>query len=69
MFGMESITHRDEVSSEPGIVLDGLVGFRLGSLEVDLSVVDIGVLGGGVVAPDDDVLHLVRGHATAHRHL
>lgn len=61
--------HRDEVSSEPGFVLDGVVGGRLGAVEVDLGVVDVGVLGGGVVPPDDDVLHFVGGHAATHRHL
>lgn len=61
--------HRDEVSFEPGIVLHGGVGVLLGALDVDLGVVDVGVLGGGVVPPDDDVLHAVRGHLATHRHL
>lgn len=38
-------------------------------MDVDLGVVDVGVLGGGVVPPDDDVLHFVGGHAATHRHL
>lgn len=61
--------HRDEVSSEPGFVLDGVVHGRLGAVDVDLGVVDVGVLGGGVVPPDDDVLHFVGGDAATHRHL
>lgn len=62
-------THRDEVSPEPGVVLDSLVSVRLGPVDVDLGMVHIRVLGGGVVAPDDDVLNLVRGHTAAYRHL
>lgn len=64
-----SSTHRDEVSSEPGVVLDDLVGSHLAALDGDLGVVDVGVLGGGVVSPDDDVLHVIGGNATTHRHL
>ena len=64
-----SSTHRDEVSSEPGVVLDDLVGSHLAALDGDLGVVDVGVLGGGVVSPDDDVLHVVGGNAATHRHL
>lgn len=62
-------THRDEVPLEPGFVLHGVVRRHLGAVDVDLGVVDVGVLGGGVVAPDDDVLHFVGGDAAAHRHL
>lgn len=61
--------HRDEVSSEPGVVLDDLVGSHLAALDGDLGVVDVGVLGGGVVSPDDDVFHVVGGNAATHRHL
>lgn len=64
-----SSTHRDEVSSEPGVVLDDLVGSHLAALDGDLGVVDVGVLGGGVVSPDDDVLHVIGGNAATHRHL
>ena len=48
----------DEVALEPGgvhLAVDGLA--------VDGGVVDIGVHGGGVVTPDDDVLDLVGGDA------
>lgn len=61
--------HRDEVPPQPRLVLDGVVHVLLGALDVDLGVVDVGVLGGGVVPPDDDVLHFVGGDAASHRHL
>lgn len=67
--GEAASAHRDEPSFEPRLVLDGVVHGRLGAVQVDFGVVDIGVLGGGVVPPDDDVLHFVRGDATTHRHL
>lgn len=62
-------THRDEVSSQPGVVLHAVVDGLLRAVDVDHGVVDVGVLSGGVVPPDDDVLHVVRGNATTHRHL
>lgn len=61
--------HRDEVSFQPRLVLDGVVHAHLGAVDVDLGVVDVGVLGGGVVPPDDDVLHFVGGDAASDRHL
>lgn len=61
--------HRDEVSSEPGVILHSVVGWLLAAVEVHLGVVDVRVLSRGVVPPDDDVLHAVRGHAAAHGHL
>lgn len=51
--------HRDEVSFQPRVVLHRLVRLQLRAVDVDLGVVDVGVLGGGVVPPDDDVLHFV----------
>lgn len=62
-------THRDEVPSEPGVVLHGVVGAHLRATDVHLGVMDVGVLSGGVVPPDDDVLDLVGGNTAAHRHL
>lgn len=61
--------HRDEVSSEPRLVLHSLVHARLSAMKVHLGVVDVRVLGGGVVPPDDDVLHFVRGDTATYRHL
>ena len=63
------MTHGDEVSSEPGLVLHGVVGVLLYSLDGDLGVVHVGVLRGRVVPPDDHVLHFVRRNTAAHRHL
>lgn len=62
-------THRDEVSSEPRLVLHSLVHARLSAMKVHLGVVNVRVLGGGVVSPDDDVLHFVRGDTATYRHL
>lgn len=65
----EQNTHWDEFPPEPRLVLDGVVGRHLGAVDVDLGMVDVRVLGGGVVPPDDDVLHVVGRDAATHRHL
>jgi len=49
---------RDELVAQPGVV--HLLG---GDLAADLGVVEVGVLGGGVVAPDRHPLHLGERHA------
>lgn len=54
-----SCTHGDEVSPQPALVLHGVVGGYLFAVQVDLGVVDVGVLRGRVVSPDDHVLHFV----------
>lgn len=61
--------HRDEVSSEPRLVLHSIVHACLSAMKVHLGVVNVRVLGGGVVPPDDDVLHFVRGDTATYRHL
>lgn len=67
--GEVASAHRDELSSEPRLVLHSLVHARLSAMKVHLGVVDVRVLGGGVVPPDDDVLHFVRGDTATYRHL
>lgn len=63
------LTHSDELSFEPGVVLDGLEAGQLTAGHVDQAVMHVRVLGGRVVAPDDDVPHVAGRNATAHSHL
>ena len=51
----------DEVALEPSIIVDSGGSSDPGAVLVDLSVPGIGVLGGGVVAPDGDLADLVGG--------
>ena len=56
---------RDELAVQPLIILDGLPDGGASNS----SVVDIWVLGGRVVPPDDDVLDLCHWHTQPIRHL
>ena len=61
-----SDTYLDEVSLEPGVVVDGLVhALLLPVLRNDSGMSHIRKLGGRVVAPDDHVLYLVRPDAAS----
>lgn len=62
-------THSDELSLKPGFVLDGVEAGELTPRHVNHTVMHIWVLGGGVVAPDDHVLHMGRRNTATHCHL
>lgn len=62
-------TYGDEVSLQPSVVLHCVKGCLVFALNVNLAVVNIRVLGGRVVAPNDHIPHIVCWNATAHRHL
>lgn len=63
------LTHGDELSFEPGVILDGLEAGQLTAGHVDYAVVHVRVLGGGVVSPDNDIPHATGRDTTAHGHL
>lgn len=65
----ESLTHSNEISFKPGIILDGIKAGKFTTRHVDQAVMHVWVLGGRVVAPDDHILHMGGRNATAHRHL
>src|SRR5581483_1173783 len=56
--GAALLHHRDEVLLDPG-----LVDQRPGGLALDRGVADVRVLGGAVVAPDDDLVDVGDGGA------
>lgn len=63
-------THCDEVSLEPSVVLhSGIHGGLCTVLPLHIGVSHIGELCGGVVAPNDDVVHLLRCDPEAGGHL
>lgn len=68
-YSRSSLTHSDEISCKPGIILDCIKAGELATRHVDQAVMHVWVLGGRVVAPDDHILHVGRRNATAHRHL
>lgn len=63
------LTHSDELSFEPGVILDRLEAGQLTARHVDYAVVHVRVLGGGVVAPDNDIPYVAGRNTTAHGHL
>ncbi len=64
-----SLTHSDEISFKPDIILDCIKAGELAPRHVDHAVMHVWVLGGRVVAPDDHILHVGGRNAAAHRHL
>lgn len=63
------LTHSDELSFEPGVILDSLEAGQLTARHVDDAVVHIRVLGRGVVAPDNHIPYAAGGNTAAHGHL
>lgn len=68
-FISKSSTHSNEIAFKPIIILDCIKAGQLTAGHVDLAVVNIWVLCGGVVPPDDHILHLSGWNTTAHCHL
>ena len=52
-------TYRNEVSSEPSIIIDGFVDRLLDTINSDFGVTNIGELGRRVVTPNSDLAHLI----------
>ena len=60
-----SLTYRNEVSLDPSVITDCVVHIlHRPVVEGDGGMCHVGELSGGVVAPDDDVLHLIGPNAT-----
>lgn len=63
------ITHSNEISFKPGIILYSIKAGELTSRHIDHTVMNIWVLGGRVVTPDDHILHLACRNTTPHCYL
>lgn len=57
-----SRNYRDEVSLQPGVIIDSFANTLLLSVACDHGMCHVRELRGGMVAPDDDILHLIGSH-------
>lgn len=62
-------TYRNEIPLQPGFVLHCIEASHVLPLHIHLAVVDVRVLRGGVISPDDHILHTLWRNATTHCHL
>lgn len=62
-------TYRNEIPLQPGFILHRIEASHVLPLLIHLAVVDVRVLRGGVISPDDHILHKLCWNATTHCHL
>jgi len=55
-------SYQDKVSLQPAVVFYSFINSNFLSFHIYLRMVNIWILRGGVVAPDDDVLYIISSH-------
>lgn len=58
----KKVSYQDKVSLQPAVIFYSFIDPNFLSFHVHLGMVNIRILSGGVVAPDDDVLHIISSH-------
>lgn len=59
---LQDFSYCDEFSFEPAVIFQSFINTNFLSLQFHLSMVDIWILGWGMVSPDNDILYILRSH-------
>lgn len=59
---LPDFSYCDEFSFEPAVIFQSFINTNFLSLQFHLSMVDIWILGWGMVSPDNDILYILRSH-------